>query len=101
MEGIMTKETQMEQDGIFPPVFAPAPKATPKVDQATLSFFDIKGLYDRAYEALNAGRTDYKAKEMMAEAIKMDMMYRCQIARKNTYNKCSRLEDFRITSKSA
>ena len=97
----MAKNNNGAQDGTFPPVFAPAPKATPKVDQATLSFFDIKELYDRAYEALNAGRTDYKAKEMMALAIKMDMAYRCQLARKSSYKKCSQLEDFRITSKSA
>lgn len=66
---------------------------------AELSFFDIKEMYDRAYTAIEAGRDDYKAKEIMAEAIKMDMAYRCQLARKSTYKKQSRLNDFKITSK--
>lgn len=61
-----------------------------------ISFFDVKELYDRAYDVINSGRQDYKAKEMMAEAIKMDMAYRCQLARKSKYKKYSRLDDFRV-----
>lgn len=68
---------------------------------AELSFFEIKEIYDRAYAALEAGRDDYKAREIMAEAIKMDMAYRCQLARKSSYKKQSKLNDFKITSKQA
>ena len=55
--------------------------------QEVISFFDIKELYDLAYAAKEKGRDDYKAKEMMAEAIKMDMAYRCQLARHSKYKK--------------
>jgi len=64
-----------------------------------ISFFDIKELYDRAYAALDKGDNSYKTKEIMAEAIKMDMAYRCQLARKSSYNKPSRLNDFHIITK--
>lgn len=69
----------------------------PSQDQ--ISFFDIKELYDRAYAAKDEGRNDYKAKEMMAEAIKMDMAYRCQLARQSKYAKHSQMHDFKIISK--
>lgn len=65
-------------------------------DQAKLSFLDIKELYDRAYMAIAEGREDYKAKEMMAEAIKLDMAYRCQLARRANYKQQSKMSDFRI-----
>ena len=68
---------------------------------AKLSYFEIKEAYDRAYDAIEAGRDDYKAKEIMAEAIKMDMTYRCQLARQSSYKKQSKLNDFKITSKQA
>ena len=67
-------------------------------DTAQVSFFDIKEMYDIAYNAINEGRSDYKAKEMMAQAIKMDMAYRCQLARQSKYKKQSQMNDFRIIS---
>ncbi len=67
-------------------------------DHALLSFLDIKELYDRAYAAVEEGREDYKAKEMMAEAIKYDMAYRCQLARRSNYKQKSQINDFRIIS---
>jgi hypothetical protein len=79
-------DTQQEKIGDFSP------------SQDPLSFFDIKELYDRAYAAVNEGRDDYKAKEMMAEAIKMDMTYRCQLERHSKYNKQSKINDFRVMS---
>lgn len=73
-------------------------KFEPKAAPEELSFFDIKQLYDTAYAALEAGRDDYKAKEIMSHAIKLDMAYRCQLARRNNYKKQSQMNDFRIIS---
>lgn len=67
-----------------------------KAQEDALSFFDVKEIYDRAYAALEDGRDDFKAKEMMAEAIKMDMRYRCQLSRQSRYKKPSQMNDFKI-----
>ncbi len=61
-----------------------------------ISFFDVKDLYDRAYAALDSHPEEYKTKEIMAEAIKFDMLYRCQLAQQNNYNPKSKINDFRI-----
>jgi len=103
-----TNKALTAQDSYFspsvPPVFVPAPEEVTQPqaqsNAAEISVFDVKELYDRAYDALNAGRDDYKAKEMMAQAIKMDMAYRCQLARKNTYQTRSQMHDFTITAQS-
>ena len=103
MQNVMTKDKLAAKNGNSPPVFALKTKNSTMIHHAELSYFEVKELYERAYEALNTGREDYKAKEMMALAIKMDIAYRCQLARKNTcnstYKKPSRLNDFHITSK--
>ena len=105
MHKVMTKNKATQQGESFPSsspsVFSPTSENPTDTQAAEISFFDVKALYECAYEAVNAGREDYKAKEMMAQAIKMDMAYRCQLSRKSCYKKPSRLNDFRITSKSA
>ena len=63
-----------------------------KIDtmEEKVSFFDVKDLYDRAYAALSSAPDDYQTKEIMSEAIKLDVLYRCQLAQGESYRKNSR-----------
>ena len=59
-----------------------------------LSVFDVKELYDAAYDALDNGTNEYRAKKMMAEAIKADMLYRVTLARDSRYQPQSETSAF-------
>ena len=63
----------------------------------SISFLDVKELYEHAYEALQTNGECYKAKEIMAQAVKLDMLYRIQLSRSSRYQKHSKLHDFSIT----
>ena len=51
--------------------------------QAELSVFDVKELYDMAYA--HQENDDAKFKALLAEAVKMDMVYRRQLASLSSY----------------
>ena len=60
--------------------------------QAELSVFDVKEMYDLAYgfEASDAG----KFKTLLAEAVKLDMAYRHQLAQKASFKDTAKQKSF-------
>lgn len=51
-----------------------------------LSIFDVKELYDKAYEAKEYGaKNEDVFQELLAKAIKIDMEYRQQLAKKTSF----------------
>lgn len=61
--------------------------------EAELSVFDVKELYDLAYAEKNKGN-DTGFKSVLAEAVKLDMAYRRQLAKMSSYKSPSKLETF-------
>lgn len=53
-----------------------------------LSLFDVKELYDLAYNEKDKGiNGEARFKKILAEAVKLDLLYRRQLAKKATYKK--------------
>jgi len=50
-----------------------------------ISVFEVKELYDAAYEQKAQGAGEDVFQKMMAEAVKMDMAYRRQLSQKDSY----------------
>ena len=94
------RDKKMQQDNTITTICfsAKEDEALTEARLETISFFDVKELYEQAYEALQINGECYKAKEVMAKAVKLDMLYRVQLARASRYQKHSKLHDFSITS---
>jgi len=58
-------------------------------DLQDLSFFDVKEVYDRAYDVKNTDEVIFHT--LLAEAVKMDLAYRRQLRAKS--HKSSQLQD--------
>jgi hypothetical protein len=88
--------------GAIVPMFAPvymeqpmAEKATTQPQQTELSLLDVKELYDRAYEEkAKDGENSEKFKKILAEAVKLDLAYRRQLARNASYKEPSKMKSF-------
>ena len=60
--------------------------------QAELSVFDVKELYDMAYHFEKSDTRKFKA--LLAEAVKLDMEYRRQLARQAVFKDTSKQKSF-------
>ncbi len=92
--------------GITVPMFLPTsveqPMAndvtTPKenaVQQAAVSLFDVKELYDLAYAEKAKGTEGVNAfKKILAEAVKLDLAYRRQLSKNSAYKDHTELKNF-------
>lgn len=76
------------------PMFSPAVKREFMAQQATtqkeISVFDVKELYDIAYDHKANGASAEKFQALMADALQMDMAYRRQLAKNNPYRQIKR-----------
>lgn len=85
------------------PVFMPsnmeqpmANDTTTQEQQATLSLFDVKELYDLAYEEKAKGEAGEEAfKKILAEAVRLDLAYRRQLNQKSSYKDSTKLNNFK------
>ncbi|NCO04433.1 MAG: hypothetical protein GW903_09605 [Alphaproteobacteria bacterium] len=77
------------------PMFSPAMKREfmaqqPKTQTQELSIFDVKELYDLAYDQKAKGASAEKFQALMADALQLDMAYRRQLAKNNPYRQIKR-----------
>lgn len=71
---------------------------TDKMD-AEISVFDVKELYDLAYAEKDNGDSGAIAfKKILAEAVKLDLAYRRQLAKKSIYKDTSKLKNFKMAT---
>lgn len=97
----MLKQSQRFQ-GISIPVFLPtnmeqpmATEAKTQVQTVPLSIFDVKELYDLAYAEKAKGEQGKDAfKKILAEAVKLDLAYRRQLAKTATYKDKTKMKKF-------
>jgi hypothetical protein len=89
------------------PVFLPeqmeqvmAAQTNANTAHAELSIFDVKELYDLAYDIQAQNGDDSKFKQILSEAVKLDMAYRRQLAQKAEYKDHKELKSFETASKS-
>lgn len=80
------------------PMFSPAMKREfmaqqTKTQQAEISVFDVKELYDLAYDQKANGASAEKFQALMADALQLDMAYRRQLAKNNPYRQIKRRSD--------
>lgn len=78
---------------------------TQKKDYSTtqepaLSVFDVKELYDLAY-AEKAKGAEAGFKTLLAEAVKLDMLYRRQLAKMASYKDLTKIKKFETATKSS
>ena len=89
----------------FAPMFKPVVMEQPMAKEAAtqsqieekqqkLSVFDVKELYDLAYDEKAAGCDDARFKAILAEAVKLDMEYRRQLAEKVSYKDMQKQKSF-------
>ena len=90
------------------PMFMPAnmeqpvaTKAKTPVNETELSLFDVKELYDRAYAEKNGGGDEAAFKKTLAEAVKLDLAYRRQLAKAAPYKDRTKLRNFKTATKNA
>ena len=88
-------------NGTITPMFLPTtnmeqPMAssnpTQLTQQAELSVFDVKEIYDMAYSFENSD--DGKFKALLAEAVKLDMAYRHQLAQRSSFKDPAKQKSF-------
>ena len=66
-----------------------------ELNNVPLSLFDVKELYDQAYAEKAKGTNGEEAfKELLAEAVKMDMAYRRQLAQASSYKDKKKIKMF-------
>lgn len=92
-----------EFNGRATPVFLPRTMEQPMASndqthnvlkqQADLSVFDVKELYDLAYEYEQSDEGKFKA--LLSEAVKLDMAYRRQLNAKTQYKDRSKEASFK------
>lgn len=105
-----TKETEMNTENTMTgqaiyqnvPMFMPTKMEQPMANTnktqsepmtAELSVFDVKELYDLAYA--EKGTNEAKFKELLAEAVNLDLIYRRQLALKAAYKDKTQLKTFK------
>ena len=100
----MTIETQgittaQQFRGTMVPMFTPsnmeqpmADKAKTQQQQAELSLLDVKEMYDLAYAEKDTN--EQKFKTILAEAVKLDLAYRRQLANNASYKEPSKMKNF-------
>lgn len=67
---------------------------------AELSIFDVKELYDLAYDIKAKDGDDARFKQVMAEALQLDMAYRRQLAQKIDYKEQKEIKSIETHSES-
>lgn len=99
------KQSQRFQ-GISIPVFLPTKMEQPMANEAQtqvqavpqehdVSIFDVKELYDLAYEEKAKGEAGKDAfKKILAEAVKLDLAYRRQLAKAASYKDKTKMKKF-------
>lgn len=96
-----TTITKQSFRGAGVPVFLPvnmeqpmATEAKTQENNAELSLFDVKELYDRAYAEKEGGAED-KFKAILAEAVKLDLAYRRQLSKNAVYKDPAQIKKFK------
>lgn len=98
---ILTQEQNFR--GTMTPMFLPANMEQPMANDVTTqeqdappSLFDVKELYDLAYAEKDKGTEGTENfKKILAEAVKLDMAYRRQLAQTAVYKDRTKLKNFK------
>jgi hypothetical protein len=87
-------------NGTVIPIFLPTSMEQPMASsdltqlnkQAELSIFDVKELYDLAYDFETSDKAKFKT--LLAEAVKLDMAYRYQLTQKSSFKDKTKQKSF-------
>ena len=89
------------------PMFLPADMEQPMADdnaetqeqEIAVSLFDVKELYDLAYAEKAKGKEGADSfNKILAEAVKLDLAYRRQLAKEASYKDKTKLKNFKVAT---
>jgi hypothetical protein len=94
-------------NGTIVPMFLPTSMEQPMASnnptqlskQAELSVFDVKELYDLAYDFEKSDEGKFKT--LLAEAVKLDMAYRRQLQQNSTFKDTAKQKSFNMAGDGA